>query len=696
MAENAGGIYYEVEFQTDELIKGQTQATNAAKKVGAEFEKLESKVDSYVKTQELLGRTINESGQVLNKNGKIVVGATERYQRLKDAVSNFGAQSERVNTQVTQTARAVNGGLNQALTNTSYQIQDMAVQLAGGQNLFLVMAQQIPQLLVGMGAFAAGVGAAVAVLGGLYMAFGQSATNAEKLEKAIEQVQAVMTIGADGVANYSDEMRRLAGLSENLAKLKLASTIAEQNKAISLSVTGIREALDDTRGSFDTYVDQIEKVLGAQVGTNGYAAAEKAFSKYSSVIRTFTADGDVDKLERSLVALSDAGAANTKTGRALISQTVDLIEKYRVGKVTIDALKDSTKDLGTITRETTDIFSQLTNSLIAEEKALIDGERAAFAYSLSTKELTDSQKTDLIARYDRIAALENEKSLMQDLDALFEQEAARSAAQDQQKTRSLTTQVQTIGLTPLEEIQKNYDDQLALLQEAKERDIQIKGTYAEREKQIEKDKVDAINRYNQQQAQNNMMLSQSSMNTLNALGAMFGNFAEIAAKGGEKSFKTYKKMAIAQSMISTFMAANNALATPAPFPVPQILAGSIAALGLANVAQIRGQQYAGARQFGGPVSAGKPYLVGENGPELMVPPTAGKVISNRDLTSGSQPIVNIYGVPDSLGQPSVTMDQVNGAIDIRFKQQASLIAQGRGDMAKGISQGFAVKKNGAN
>ena len=107
-------------------------------------------------------------------------------------------------------------------------------------------------------------------------------------------------------------------------------------------------------------------------------------------------------------------------------------------------------------------------------------------------------------------------------------------------------------------------------------------------------------------------------------------------------------------------------------------------------------QYAGARQFGGPVSAGKPYLVGENGPELMMPNSAGKVISNRDLPGGGQPIVNIYGVPSSLGQPSVTMDQVNGAIDIRFKQQASLIAQGRGDMAKGISQGFAVKKNGAN
>jgi hypothetical protein len=38
------------------------------------------------------------------------------------------------------------------------------------------------------------------------------------------------------------------------------------------------------------------------------------------------------------------------------------------------------------------------------------------------------------------------------------------------------------------------------------------------------------------------------------------------------------------------------------------------------------------RAAGGPVTAGQPYLVGEQGPELMVPGTSGNIISNQDLT----------------------------------------------------------------
>ena len=41
--------------------------------------------------------------------------------------------------------------------------------------------------------------------------------------------------------------------------------------------------------------------------------------------------------------------------------------------------------------------------------------------------------------------------------------------------------------------------------------------------------------------------------------------------------------------------------------------------------------FGGARASGGPVSTGKAYLVGENGPELMVPGTAGHIVSNEVL-----------------------------------------------------------------
>jgi hypothetical protein len=43
------------------------------------------------------------------------------------------------------------------------------------------------------------------------------------------------------------------------------------------------------------------------------------------------------------------------------------------------------------------------------------------------------------------------------------------------------------------------------------------------------------------------------------------------------------------------------------------------------------------KAVGGPVSAGKPYLVGEEGPELMVPSTNGSIVPNHQLKSSSAP-----------------------------------------------------------
>lgn len=57
------------------------------------------------------------------------------------------------------------------------------------------------------------------------------------------------------------------------------------------------------------------------------------------------------------------------------------------------------------------------------------------------------------------------------------------------------------------------------------------------------------------------------------------------------------------------------------------------------------------RAAGGPVAGGTPYMVGEVGPELFVPATAGKIISNRALTSGG-----------NAGGRSVNVT-VNGALD---------------------------------
>lgn len=69
--------------------------------------------------------------------------------------------------------------------------------------------------------------------------------------------------------------------------------------------------------------------------------------------------------------------------------------------------------------------------------------------------------------------------------------------------------------------------------------------------------------------------------------------------------------------------------------------GWIASLGASLLKSV-----SGARADGGPVSAGKTYLVGERGPELFTPNTAGRVLPNHLMGQGAAaaPVVNIRNV----------------------------------------------------
>ena len=106
----------------------------------------------------------------------------------------------------------------------------------------------------------------------------------------------------------------------------------------------------------------------------------------------------------------------------------------------------------------------------------------------------------------------------------------------------------------------------------------------------------------------------------------------------KKAFEASKAMNIAMAIMNTYMAATKALATY-PWPFGMIAAVGAVAAGMAQVAQIRSQQYSG-RSLGGPVMGGNPYIVGENGPELFTPNTTGSITRNSDLGGGGPTNIN--------------------------------------------------------
>lgn len=64
------------------------------------------------------------------------------------------------------------------------------------------------------------------------------------------------------------------------------------------------------------------------------------------------------------------------------------------------------------------------------------------------------------------------------------------------------------------------------------------------------------------------------------------------------------------------------------------------------------------RASGGHVNSGQPYVVGENGPELMVPSGSGNIVPNHALGGGGSITVNISGA----GSPAATGEAVVSAL----------------------------------
>lgn len=109
-------------------------------------------------------------------------------------------------------------------------------------------------------------------------------------------------------------------------------------------------------------------------------------------------------------------------------------------------------------------------------------------------------------------------------------------------------------------------------------------------------------------------------------------------KGTYKAaFDMHKSFAIKDALIDTYKAVSTALSS-APPPANYGLAAVALAQGIANVQTLRATSF---REKGGPVTAGSPYIVGEKGPELIVPSQAANVIPNDQLGGGNNFVINI-------------------------------------------------------
>lgn len=242
------------------------------------------------------------------------------------------------------------------------------------------------------------------------------------------------------------------------------------------------------------------------------------------------------------------------------------------------------------------------------------------------------------------------KAQMATLRPFFEQ--LRSEVQAEQARMAEITQLEDFLQSPMERLQAQQDARAQILENARQDDLISEQRYQEL-------KTGLMEKHEQQRAQ--LIAQQRSIQLQNA-SALFGELAGLSeAFAGEQSgiyktmFAVSKAFAIADSIIKIQQGIANAASLP--FPGNLAAMGSVAAATGSIVSSISAVNFSGARATGGPVGAGKTYLVGERGPELFTATTAGNITANNKLGGNTE--VNVQVVEDASRAGQVSQDGDN-------------------------------------
>ena len=188
---------------------------------------------------------------------------------------------------------------------------------------------------------------------------------------------------------------------------------------------------------------------------------------------------------------------------------------------------------------------------------------------------------------------------------------------------------------------------------------------------------------------------------LNHASDFLGNLGQITEAFGRKGAKVAKALAIAQATIDTYAAANAAYKSAASIPVvgyilaPAAAAAAVAA-GIANVSQIKSQNYAGSFEHGGMIPSGSFGIAGEAGAEIIRGPaqvTSARTTSG--LSAGNPPAVamNVQVVNNAPVEVQVEETEQGAVITIDQIEETltNRLNSGRGDFAEAVN--FRIKQN---
>lgn len=616
------------------------------------------------------------------------------YEKAKKNARNFyreTLQQEKASRNAMRQSRA-------HVAQLGMQFQDIAVQLQGGQNPFFILAQQGSQIASIFGAKGAVVGAILAFagagLGALMPALFDTKDATDKLGDSLAKLDKVVKITKESTYELTEEMRGLAKQSAQLAQLKLKASLLEIQNAMNLAAEALRETTQEASGLDKAQINRLPKAL-KKVEESGLSLQEimsrtgyiinaqfdrpvreavlelsKTFNitqeeayKLTKALSAFRENANPETVKNFAETISEIALSSGGTNTELVKLAEAVVDaSYQFGE-----MGDRTKALQKFQEELAKHGFFVSTKATKESTAAIKESQAAMMDYMGLRNRYLNQDQTLYKLQVDLAKAREEMDF--DLEAAIKKRielhkkeiAAKDADAEAKRIRELIASQRQAMNAQSERTKLLLDGRSATKKMADEsaRLIQVIGMGRSMDTwdsaEIEAYRV-AMEKLNEQLFKVKDITPEVTKVT---------NEAEDAYFDVSRALKEFSNSTLSSvednlvSMINGTVSAKNAFKNMAASIINDMIrmqvqsqymplvktalssiVGSVATaytygtnVGSEQTAMLAAQD-AGLRANGGPVSANKPYIVGERGPELMIPNGAGNVIPNNSLGGG--------------------------------------------------------------
>lgn len=671
------------------------QQLAALQKLSEGFNLLRSRVTRLSEDAATAAQNFDSLVAIANKTGSSVADTVKLWEGLTATLKEFGATSGDVQTLVEtlQKIGVVGGSSAEEMSNA---LRQLGQAISGGTlraEEFNSIIEQMPelgrQIAAGLGIpfselraqMLAGELTSKKVLDAIYSQVDTVNKEFAKMPRTVAQASnALVNSFGDAISRVDKEI----GASQNIAKF--LDILAKGVEVTFSKQLQDRQRFNDLlveRQKLQESINQVER--NSPTSTRQLDLMRQRLASINKELR------DMQDAEKKRTIESSKG--QEKKDRP--DYTKNIKETAKADKEAESASKKAAKAreqnadaIADAKLKTEQLRLELANLKAGTDEA----SGATSRYSIESARLAAQQQLNKQASKEQVEELAQQILAQKQITAQIAQQGRLEAQRNE--AQGFVKQAAFDAASPLEQIDIEEQAKIAKLEEYRNLELISLQEFETTKNNIIKQAADE--RAAIELARNSMILNASS--------DFFGGMADLTgAFAGEQSgaykalFAISKGFAIANAALQLQTAIANASALPWPANFPAI--AQAVALGGQIASGIAGVNYGGAREFGGPVDAGKMYRVGEGGaPEIfqsggknfMIPGDGGKVIPNDQIGGGGfSQNVQVHNYSGENVQTKTSMD--GKQLEVVIGEVAKQISQRRGGVGRALASSTATK-----